>query len=321
MRKYNIVVLDGKGMNPGDLSWDKISQLGNTTIYDDTDYDNIIKRAYEADILIINKPKINKDLIDNLPNLKYICITATGYDNVDTICTRERQIPVSNVRGYSTNSVVQQTFALLLATINRPEYYSDKVHVGKWQESKYFTFGEHTIQELKGKTMGIYGFGSIGEKVATVAKAFGMNIIALRKNPNKGYKNLAKHVSFDQLLTMSDILSLHAPLTDDNSQIFDKYAFKKMKKSSILINTARGKLINEKELADALNRGEIAGAALDVLSNEPPKDNNPLLTAKNCIITPHQSWTSIEARNLLMQGVVENIESFINGNPINVVNT
>ncbi len=320
MKKYNIVVLDGKGMNPGDMSWSKIEKLGNATIYDDTDDKDLVKRAYDANILIINKPKITKELLEKLPNLKYICITATGYDNIDIVAARKRNIPVSNVKGYSTNSVVQQVYSLLLAIINRPEYYDKRVHEGKWQESKYFTFGEHTIRELSGKTMGIYGFGNIGGKVAAVAKAFGMNVIALRSNPDKGYNGLASHASFNELLANSDILSLHAPSTKDNAEIFDKQAFAKMKSSSILINTARGKLVNEQDLADALNTGIIAGAGLDVLASEPPKDNNPLLTAKNCVITPHQAWTSLEARELLMEGVAKNVEGFIRGEEVNVVN-
>lgn len=318
-QKINIVVLDGVGVNPGDLSWNGLKELGELTTYENTPNDKIIERAIDADVIIVNKCRFNSEVFSQLPKLKYLIESATGYDNIDIDSARKFKIPVSNVRGYSTESVVQHTFSLILALINRSEYYSNQVSNGRWSDNDFFTFWDSTIYELAGKTLGLYGFGQIGQRVAKVANAFGMKVIAHRKNPSQGYSNMVKHAEFEELIAESDILSLHAPLTNENTGILDLNQFRKMKSSALLINTARGKLIIESDLAEALNKGIIAGAGLDVLSQEPPDQNNPLLKANNCIITPHQAWTSIEARRKLMNGLIDNIKSFLEENIINRV--
>lgn len=318
-QKINIVVLDGVGVNPGDLSWNGLKELGELTTFENTTNDKIIERAIDADVIIVNKCRFNSEVFSQLSKLKYLVESATGYDNIDIDSARKFKIPVSNVKGYSTESVVQHTFSLILALINRAQYYSNQVSNGRWSDNDFFTFWDSTIYELAGKTLGLYGFGQIGQRVATVANAFGMKVIAHRKNPSQGYSNLVKHAEFEELIAESDILSLHAPLTNENTGILDLSQFRKMKSSALLINTARGKLIIESDLAEALNKGIIAGAGLDVLSQEPPDQNNPLLKANNCIITPHQAWTSIEARRKLMQGLTDNVKSFLEENIINRV--
>lgn len=318
-KKIKIAVLDGVGVNPGDLSWNEMKKFGEVVIYENTPYEAIIERAFDAEIVIINKCVFDENIFSGLPNLKYIIESATGYDNIDLKSALKHNIPVSNVRNYSTDSVVQHVFALIFALINRTEYYSNQVFSGRWADNDFFTFWDSTIFELSGKTLGLYGFGQIGSKVAGVAQAFGMKVIANRKNPASGYKPGVDHADFDYLLKNSDILSLHAPLTRENVEIINKKNLKKMKPNALLINTARGKMINEADLASALNSEIIAGAGLDVLSKEPPDHNFPLLQTKNCIITPHQAWTSFEARRKLMQGLIDNIESCINENVINRV--
>lgn len=318
-KKINIVVLDGIGVNPGDLSWNGLKELGELSTYENTPNDMILERANDADVIIVNKCVFNDTVFSSLPKLKYIIESATGYDNIDVKSAGKYNIPVSNVRGYSTESVVQHTFSLIFALINRTEYYSQQVSAGRWSDNDFFTFWDSTIFELSGKTLGLYGFGQIGKRVAQVAQAFGMNVIACRKDPSKGYSEGVTHAEFDELLANSDILSLHAPLTSENAGIIDLSKLKKMKPSALLINTARGKLVNESDLAYALNNEIIAGAGLDVLSQEPPDHNNPLLKAVNCIITPHQAWTSIEARKKLMQGLIDNVRTFLDGNIINQV--
>ena len=318
--KYKIAILDAQGMNPGDLSWDNIKLLGQIEFFKNTTYDKITERAKDADIVVINKCQFDKNIIDSLPNLKYICESATGYDNIDVDYAAKRGILVSNVKDYSTTSVVQHVFALIFALTNKVEYYSDQVHSGRWANNDFFTFWDFPIYELAGKTLGIYGFGQIGSKVAKIALAFGMNVIANRRNPSKGYIPGVEHAEIEELIRKSDILSLHAPLTGENTGFINAEKLSKMKKNALLINTARGKIIDEQDLADALNNEIIAGAGLDVLSSEPPEKDNPLLTAKNCIITPHHAWASVEARERLLEGVIRNIESFIEGKPVNVVN-
>jgi glycerate dehydrogenase len=320
INKFKISILDAQGMNPGDLSWDKIKLLGDIEFFNNTTYDQITERAKDADIVVVNKCKFDKYILDSLPKLKYICESATGYDNIDVEYAASKAILVSNVKDYSTTSVVQHVFALIFALTNKVEYYSNQVFSGRWSNSDFFAFWDFPIHEIAGKTMGIYGFGQIGSKVAKAALAFDMKIIANRRNPSKGYLPEVEHVEIDDLISNSDILSLHAPQTGENTGFINAEKLLKMKKSALLINTARGKIVNEQALADALNNGIIAGAGLDVLSSEPPDKNNPLLTAKNCIITPHQAWASFESRKRLLDGVIHNIESFLEGNPVNIIN-
>ncbi len=315
-----IVILDGKGMNPGDLSWDKIKILGNVKIYDNTPYESIVERAKDAEIVVINKSRFDRDTISKLPKLKFICESATGFDNIDIGFAQEKGIIVSNVRDYSTKSVVQHVFALMFALTNKVEYHSNEAKKGRWANNDYFTFWDFPISEISGKTLGLYGFGKIASEVAKIGNAFGMRIIANRKNPTKGYPTYVSHVDIEELFKQSDILSLHTPQTKENFNFINKNTLALMKSNAILINTARGKMINEKDLKNALDNKIIKSAGLDVLSSEPPNPDNPLLDCTNCIITPHQAWASVEARKLLMDGVIKNISAFLKGAPANTVN-
>lgn len=306
--------MDGIGLDP-------LDKFDDFEHYKNTSSDKIVKRAKDADVIIVNKVEINKEIIDQLPNLKYICVCATGFNNVDVGAARMKGIPVSNVRGYSTNSVVQHVFSMALHALINIAYYDEEVMDGRWQASGQSTFYDHSIRELNGMTMGIYGYGTIGKKVAEVAKAFGMNVVATRRNPKNEGTDEVKYVDFETLIAESDIISLHSSLNPTNEGVMNHNVFKNMKPSSILINTARGGLIVEADLASALNSDELSFACLDVLSQEPPLDNNPLLNAKNCIITPHLAWTSLEARKKLLDGVAKNITAFINKETLlNVVN-
>ncbi|MDF1696445.1 MAG: D-2-hydroxyacid dehydrogenase [Saprospiraceae bacterium] len=307
-------VMDGISLSP-------LDQFENFVAYPSTKKTEVIERAKDADIVIVNKVVLDEETISQLPNLKYICVSATGYNNVDTDEAKKKGIPVSNVSGYSTESVVQHVFSLLFHAMINVAYYDEEVMSGRWQESDHFTFFDHSIREIKGMTMGIYGYGTIGERVANVANAFGMNVIVTRRTQIQQEKAPITYVDFDTLIENSDVLTLHSSLNLTTKEIFNERVFQKMKKSSILINTARGGLIHESDLAKALNNDEIACACLDVLSHEPPLDNNPLLQAKNCIITPHIAWTSVEARKKLLEGIAKNIHAFINKESLlNVVN-
>lgn len=307
-------IMDGMSIEP-------LDQFSDFVHYKNTSPDKIIKRTLDADIIITNKVVLDKEIIDQLPKLKYICVNATGYNNVDIDAARNKGIPVSNVSGYSTNSVVQHVFSLALHALVNVAYYDEEVMDGRWQESGHVSFYDHSIRELNGMTIGIYGYGTIGKKVAQVANAFGMKVIATRRNTSKDQNDNAQYVDFETLLASSDILTLHSSLNASNEGIFNKEAFEQMKSTSILINTARGGLINESDLAHALNNDQLSFACLDVLSQEPPSNSNPLLEAKNCIITPHIAWTSVEARKELLRGVANNIEAFIAKKPLlNVVN-
>lgn len=306
--------MDGIGLEPLNL-------FENFESYKNTSPEKVVKRAKDADILLTNKVIIDDAILEQLPNLKYICECATGYNNVDVVAARKRGIPVSNVSGYSTNSVVQHVFSMTLHALVNVAYYDEEVMDGRWQESGQFTFYDHSIRELSGMTMGIYGYGTIGKKVAEVANAFGMNVIAMRRSTTSDQTNDNLYVDLDTLLSTSDILTLHSSLNTTNEGFLNSAAFKKMKPSSVLINTARGGLINEPDLAQALNNDEISFACLDVMCQEPPKPNNPLLEAKNCIITPHIAWTSLEARKKLLADVADNIQAFLDNKPLlNVVN-
>jgi len=306
--------MDGIGLEP-------LNRFENFESYKNTSPDKIVKRAKNADILLTNKVFIDDDILEQLPNLKYICACATGYNNVDVEAARKRGIPVSNVSGYSTNSVVQHVFSMALHAMVNIAYYDEEVMDGRWQETGQFTFYDHSIRELSGMTMGIYGYGTIGKKVAEVARAFGMEVIATRRNTKSDQADDNLYVDLDTLLSTSDILTLHSSLNDSNEGFLNAEALKKMKPSSILINTARGGLINEPDLALALNNDEISFACLDVMCKEPPLSSNPLFEAKNCIITPHIAWTSLEARKKLLADVADNIQAFLDNKPLlNVVN-
>ncbi|MGE5519335.1 MAG: D-2-hydroxyacid dehydrogenase [Candidatus Dadabacteria bacterium] len=316
-----IVVLDGFTLNPGDLSWDKLELLGDVTVYERTPEMQVYERAKDADIILTNKAIVSGDVINKLSRLKYIGVLATGYNIVDVDTAKQKGIPVTNVPGYSTDSVVQLTFAFLLELCLHVQRHSDAVMEGKWARSKDFAFWDYPLIELAGKTMGIVGFGSIGQKVADIATAFGMNVIAhSRTHTNQSGRKIFKWVNLQELLQISDVISIHCPLTVETKGLINKEALHKMKPSAFLLNTARGPVVVDQDLADALNNDVIAGAGIDVLSMEPPAIDNPLFKAKNCLITPHIGWASIEARARLIDNVAGNISAFLAGKPVNVVN-
>ena len=319
MSRSKIVFLDAYTLNHGDLDWSGLKALGDVDIYDRSPAETVVSRASEAEIIITNKVIFDRELFERLPKLKYICIAATGYNNIDTETARNKRIRVSNVVGYSTSSVTQHVFALLLALVNRTETYNREVHTGKWADGPDFSYWNEPIQELSGMTMGIYGFGKIGRAVASVAMAFGMKVISVHKHPERDQRAGVRFVDWDSLLKESDVLSLHAPLTAANKGLFGKEVFSKMKKSAFLINTSRGPVVDEEDLALALRTGEIAGAGLDVLGLEPPARDNPLFGLPNCLITPHHAWASQAARKRLLIGLIENIRAFQSGHPINLV--
>ena len=312
-----IVIVDGYTLNPGDLSWSGLEEFGHVTLYDRTPEPLLYDRCKNADIILTNKAPISKSIIEGAPTLKLICVTATGYNIVDVEAAKERSIPVCNVPNYGTASVAQHTFALLLELANHVGINSASVRDSEWQHSKDFCYTKAGLTELSGKTLGVVGFGRIGEQVALIANAFGMNV--LYHNRTKKDTVLAKYADLETLFSSSDIISLHCPLTQDNKQFVNRQLLALVKPTAWIINTSRGQLIEENDLAEALNNGRLAGAALDVLSVEPPSNYNPLLQAKNCVITPHTAWMSREARERIMATTKQNIESFINGRPINIV--
>ena len=314
-----IVVLDAFAMNPGDLNWNELKHLGETEIYDRSSLEETKQRIADAEIVLTNKSVLNKEMIMAVPKLKYIGVMATGYNVVDITTTHTRNIIVTNVPAYSTSSVAQLTFAWILQMANHTALYAESVTRGDWAKSKDFSYQLKPIMELQDKTLGIIGFGQIGKAVAKIALAFGMKVIASHKHPERDRVQGVTFVDQKTCFREADILSLHCPLNEKNFQFVNMELLETMKQSSFLINTSRGGLINEPDLAQALNKGIIAGAALDVLSTEPPSADNPLLHAKNCLITPHIAWATLEARSRLMKVVVNNVKAFLEGHPENVV--
>lgn len=316
-----ITVLDGYGMNPGDLSWDELKKLGDVTVYDRTAPSEVVERSADAVVLLTNKTVIDRRTIEKLPVLKYIGVLATGYNVVDTEAARENGIVVTNIPAYSTASVAQMVFSLLLAVTNGVEHYTADNRAGRWSRSADFCYWDAPLTELAGKTLGIVGFGNIGSAVARIGLAFGMKVSALTsKAPDVLPEGVEKAENLDALLATSDVLTLHCPLTESTRHIINATSLAKMKPSAILINTGRGPLVDEEALADALNRGALRGAGVDVLSCEPPAIDNPLLYARNCYTTPHLGWATTEARQRLMNIAVANVANFIAGTPTNVVN-
>ncbi|MEA5426667.1 D-2-hydroxyacid dehydrogenase [Arcicella lustrica] len=317
-----IVVLDGFTLNPGDLTWDTLHALGDVLIYDRTSPEEILERSLDAEILLTNKTPLRAEVISQLKSLKYIGVLATGYNIVDIEAAKNQGIFVSNVPAYSTDSVVQLTFALILELTLHVQKHSDAVREGKWANSKDFCFWDFPLIELAGKTIGIIGFGTIGQKVADVATAFGMKVIANSRRPtDQSHRKNFKWESISTLLEESDFVSIHCPLTAETQSLMNRENLQKMKSSAFLINTSRGPIIVDEDLAEALNNNTIAGAGIDVLSVEPPQKNNPLFTAQNCIITPHIAWATKEARTRLLAIALENISAYQSGNPKNVVNS
>lgn len=316
-----IVVLDGYTLNPGDLSWEGFENLGDITVYDRTDSDAIVERIGDAEVVIVNKTPITKETLDACPNIKYIGVLATGYNIVDTEAAKEKNIPVTNIPTYGTAAVAQFTMALLLEICHHVGEHGKSVQEGQWTESPDFCYWNYPLIELAGKTMGIIGFGRIGQNTAEVAKGFGLNILAYDNFPTDSGRELAEYVELDELLAKSDVISLHCPLFPDTEGIINKDNIAKMKDGVFIINTSRGPLIVEEDLKEGLDSGKVGYAAVDVVSTEPILETNPLLSAKNCIITPHIAWAPKESRQRLMDIAVNNLDAFINsGKADNTVN-
>ncbi|MEO5893768.1 MAG: D-2-hydroxyacid dehydrogenase [Ferruginibacter sp.] len=312
-----IVITDGYTLNPGDQSWKGFYELGEVIYYDRTPADEILERCKDATVIVTNKTPISAAVIDAAVNLKMIAVTATGYNIIDTIAAKKRNIPVCNVPAYGTYSVAQHAFALLLELSNHVGENALSVQAGDWERSADWCFTKQPIMELKNKTIGIIGLGRIGAQMATIAMAFGMKVIYYR---GKQKLKASKEVKLHELFMQSDFISVHCPLTPENNAFINKELLEIMKPTAFLINTSRGQLIAEKELADALQKNKLAGAALDVLSVEPPPPGHPLIGLPNCIITPHTAWISVEARSILMQTTLENVKSWVEGDVQNVVN-
>lgn len=314
-----IVVLDGYTANPGDLSWDKLKELGECTIYERTAPNEVLERAADAEALLTNKVVLNRETIAALPDLKYIGVLATGYNVVDITAACEHGIIVTNIPAYSTPSVGQMVFAHILNITQQVHHYSEKVSRGDWSKSPDFCFYDTPLIELLGKKIGIIGLGQTGYNTARIAIGFGMKVWAVTSKSRLQLPPEIRKADLDQVFHECDIISLHCPLTDSTRGLVNANRLSLMKPTSILINTGRGPLVNEQDLADALNTGKIYAAGLDVLSEEPPRSNNPLLTARNCFITPHIAWANFEARQRLIHITVSNLKAYIDGKPVNVV--
>ena len=314
-----IVVLDGYGLNPGDLSWDAVSQLGELTVYDRTSSEEIIARSASAEAILTNKTVITAEIMEALPDLKYIGVLATGYNVVNVGAAREKGIVVTNIPAYSTPSVAQMVFAHILNIAQQVQHHSEEVRKGRWTNNADFCFWDTPLIELREKKIGLVGLGHTGYNTARIAIGFGMQVTAYTSKSSLQLPPEIKKRTLDELFSECDIVSLHCPLTDETKELVNAERLRLMKPTAILINTGRGPLVNEQDLADALNAGKLYAAGLDVLSSEPPKADNPLLTARNCYITPHIAWASLEARTRLMDILVENIKAFQAGKPVNNV--
>ena len=312
-----IVILDGHALNPGDLSWDWLKQFGTYTFYERTAGATLtIERIGDADIIILNKTPITEEILAACPNIRLICIMATGYNVVDCAAAAKRGIPVCNVPGYGTNAVAQFTFALLLELCNHVGLHNESVHKGEWTACPDFCYWKTPQMELCGKTFGIIGYGTIGRAVGRIAEAMGMRVLAYSRTHHEG----TEYVSLEELLAQSDIVSLHAPLFPETFRLINAETISQMKDGAILLNTARGPLIDEAAVAEALRTGKLRGAAVDVVDSEPIPDGSPLLSAPNCIITPHMAWAPLEARQRIMDITAASIRAFLNGRKENVVN-
>lgn len=311
-----ITILDGNALNPGDLSWSALEQFGELSVFPRTSPDLVAERIGDSDVILLNKINITEDVLSKCPNLKYIGVQATGYNVIDLEACRKHGVTVTNVPSYSTSGVAQMVFSYISEFASRPALHDASVKNGDWVRCPDFCYWKTPLIELEGRTIGIYGYGSIGRKVAKIAKAYGMKVIVCTRTPKDDIEN---PVDFDTLLKESDFLTLHAPLTEKTREVINKKSLSLMKKSAFLINTARGLLVNEQDVRDALDNGIIAGYAADVVSEEPMKSNNPLLGAKNCILTPHIAWAAVETRQRLLDVVVENLKCWTLGKPQNVV--
>ena len=308
-----ICVLDGYSVNPGDLSWDEVAKLGDLTVYDRSMPEEVAERAKDAEIVLVNKVVFRESDFRALPNLKLLVELATGYNNIDLEAAKKYSVAVANIPAYSTDSVAQMAFAHILNITHHVARYADEVREGKWTTCRDFCFWDAPLFELSGRVIGIIGLGHTGMATARIALAFGMKVLAKTSKPQSVLPKGIEAVSLDRLLAESDIVSLHCPLADDTRGIINRDAIAKMKKTAILINTGRGPLLVEDDVAEALNSGRIAAAGIDVLSKEPPREGNPLLSARNCYVTPHIAWATVEARTRLMAIAVENVRQFVAG--------
>lgn len=315
-----IIVLDGYGMNPGDLSWEALGQLGDLTVYDRTAPEKVIERAKDAEVVLTNKVVLSEATIRQLPQLRYIGVLATGYNVVDTKAARQCGVVVTNIPAYSTESVAQMTFAHILNIMNRVEHYAQQNRDGRWSSNPDFCYWDTPLPELAGKTIGIVGLGSIGKRVACIANAFGMKVFAYTSKNATDLPEGIQKTTLDGLFGVSDILTLHCPLTDATHEMINKESLGKMKPGAILINTGRGPLVNEQDVAEALHSGQLRAYGADVMCQEPPQADHPLLAEPNAFITPHVAWATYEARVRLMDIAVANVKAFIDGAPVNVVN-
>ena len=316
-----IVILDGKGINPGDLSWDCLKVCGDITIYDKTPTDALtIQRLQGADVAISNKTPIHGGILDACPTVKLICVLATGYNVIDCDAAAQRNVPVCNVPDYGTSAVAQFTFALLLEVCHQIGHHNVLVHQGKWTSCPSFCFWDTPQLELAGKTLGIIGFGRIGQAVAKIASAFGMKVLAYSRTVKPGFEDLCSFVSLEELLAQSDIVTLHCPLTPQTQELINRHTISLMQDGAILLNTSRGAVLNEADVAEALQSGKLKAAAVDVACVEPIPADSPLLQAPNCFITPHMAWAPAESRQRILDCTVRSIQAFYGGNPINTVN-
>jgi glycerate dehydrogenase len=324
--QMKIVVLDGYTLNPGDITWEGLEKLGEVTVYDRTAYtlsgaDLIVERVKDAEVVFVNKTPLSREVLDKLPNLKFVGVLATGYNVVDVEAAKEKGIVVTNIPTYGTDSVGQMAIALLLEMCHHVGAHSDSVMRGEWANNADWCYWNYPLIELSGKTMGIIGYGRIGQSTGRIAQALGMKVLAFDAYQNKDLEcETMKYSDLDTLLANSDVIALHCPLFESTQGIINKNTIAKMKDGVMIVNNSRGPLVVEEDLAEALNSGKVGGAALDVVSSEPIKADNPLLKAKNCIITPHISWAPVESRQRLMDIAVDNLEKFLAGSPVNVVN-
>lgn len=315
-----IVLLDGYASNPGDLTWAPLRELGELTVYDRTTPDQVVERARDAEIIVTNKVTLDRTLLEQLPQLRLICVLATGYNTIDTLAARERGITVCNVPAYSTDSVAQMVFAQILNLTNHVAHYARQTREGRWSRNPDFCYWDTPVHELAGKTLGIVGLGHIGSKVARIASDFGMDVFAYTSKNSTDLPGYIQKTTLEGLLAVSDVLTLHCPLTPDTHELINRRTLDSMKPGALLINTGRGPLVNEHDVAEALASGQLGGYGADVMCSEPPSADNPLIAQPGAFITPHIAWASVEARTRLLEATFQNVRMYLAGTPQNVVN-
>lgn len=315
-----IVLLDGYASNPGDLTWEPLKEMGEVTVYDRTQPSEVVERAHDAEIIVTNKVTLTRQTLEQLPNLRLICVLATGYNTIDILAARDLGITVCNVPAYSTDSVAQMVFAQILNMTNRVAHYARQTREGRWSAAPDFCYWDLSVSELAGKTLGIVGLGHIGAKVASIAREFGMDIFAFTSKNSIDLPDYIQKTTLEGLFGVSDILTLHCPLTPDTHELINARTLACMKRGALLVNTGRGPLVNEADVAEALASGQLGGYGADVMCSEPPAADNPLFAQPNAFITPHIAWASVEARQRLLNATFDNIRAFQDGHPRNVVN-